>query len=108
MKRVALLLSVLAFSINAFGASTPTEVPVKVLQNQIVRLLDQPSITINKEAKVRLKFMITKNGKLEVLSAKSDNMELAKYVKDRLDDKRIAIYLDNATEVYSVNLRFVI
>lgn len=108
MKRVALLLSVLAFSVNAFGASIPTEVPVKVLQNQIVRLLDQPSMTIYKETKVQLKFMVTKNGKLDVVSSKSENEKLAEYVKKRLDEKNLAIYVENSKEVYSVVLRFIV
>ncbi|NER17094.1 hypothetical protein [Spongiivirga citrea] len=108
MKRVALLLSVLAFSVNAFGASIPAEVPVKVLQNQIVRLLDEPSMTIYKETKVQLKFMVTKNGKLDVVSSKSENEKLAEYVKKRLDDKNLAIYVENSKEVYSVVLRFIV
>jgi len=107
MKKVALLLSVLAFSLNAFGASIPAEVPAKVLETKIVQLLDQPSISIYKETKVLVKFMITEDGKMDVIETTSKNKELAQYVKTRLDDQNLAVYVAKSTQVYSVSLRFI-
>ncbi len=107
MKKVVLLLSVFGFSLNVIGASVPTEIPEKVLQNQIVRLLDQPDITIYKETKVKLKFMITENGTMDVVSTTSEDAKLATYVKNRLKGKRLAIYTDKTSDVYSVTLKFI-
>lgn len=106
LKLIALAI-VLSVSTMAF-ASTVSDNPTNNLQSEIVKLIGK---TCEKLADVTIEadvvFTISEKGEVVVISVESTNSEAEKFVKCKLNYKKIKFDASNVEEIYRMPLKII-
>jgi len=90
MKKLILLALALMISSASLFASNENE-PIEVnkeLRNQIVKLLQTPDFTIEKEMNVILTFTFSSEGEIIVLCAGCKHKDIVNYIRKNLNHKK--------------------
>jgi len=91
-------------SLFATNEATPEDVPVKVIRNQIVQLLDAPNFTLESDTQVAISFTFNSEGEIVVLSVNSRNADILNYVRENINGKVIDMPGER-DKVYSIPLK---
>jgi len=65
-----------------------SEKPSKELRNEIVKLLQQPDFSVEKDIDAVLKFTFSSSGEIVVLCAGCDNKDVINYIRKNLNYKK--------------------
>ena len=86
-----LALALIIGSASMFAANTDDpENPNKEIRNQIVKLLESPDFTVNKDIDVVLKFTFSSEGEIVVLCPGCDDKRIVNYIRENLNGKKFA------------------
>ncbi|PCI35939.1 MAG: hypothetical protein COB60_01165 [Flavobacteriaceae bacterium] len=106
MKKIILLLSLVLFvgTTSLFATNGDPEVSKKELKTQIVKLLENPHVYIEKEIVIEMIFTFTPNGKIIVVKLHSKDNYIKKYIRKNLNMKKFK-KPGKRDELYSISLR---
>jgi len=106
MKKVNVILVAVALFIGTL-TSYATTVPVVTKSKtsvEIGKLLENPNFKVNSEIMAFVTFVINKNNEVVVLSVDCDTKSVCKYIKSRLNYKKLGTNLIQGKE-YKVPIR---
>jgi len=102
-----LLLAILITFSSQVSAITDNPVnDLKLVSQQIESLLKDSETTIYDDVVVTIKFEVNKNNKIIVVSNDSNNYEISKFIKTRLNLKEVSIDKTNNKRFYSIPVKF--
>lgn len=107
MKNLKVLLVAFALLIGTFisTAANPTPLEDAKFSVEIAKLLENP--TFEQQVKTSICFVINSEGEIVVLSVDTDNAIVERFIKSRLNYKKINSNLVKNKE-YTVPIRFVV
>ena len=90
MKKLMLMTLVLVIGTSSlFAINTSPDVPKKEIRTQIVKLLDSPDFTIEKDISIAITFTFSSKGEIVVLNVDSKNSDILNYIRENLNYKKI-------------------
>jgi len=92
MKNLKLIALVFAFAISAVSFATPfnTVNPLSELRDEITNILgDEFTVAIETEVKAEVQFMLNDKNEIVIVSVISENSDLDRYVKSKLNYKKV-------------------
>jgi len=102
-----LLLAVLITFSSQVSANTENPInDLKLVSQQIESLLQDSETTIHDDIVVTIKFKLNRNNKIIVVSNDSDNYEITKFIKTRLNLKDLSIDKTSNYRFYSIPVKF--
>ena len=104
--KTLLLVTLITFSTQV---SAYTEIPaddLKSVSQQIETFLKYSEIQINDEITVMVKFKLDENNKIVVISNDSNNYEISKFIRTRLNLKELSIDNESSHKFYYVPVKF--
>ncbi len=106
MKKVILTVLILVLCMNLFAASVPANYPIKKLHTEISKLLEMPKFPLeNAVTMAKVKFTLTTEGEIVVLSVETENNFVDSYVKNRLNYKKVSFKTTEPGKVFTVRLK---
>ncbi|GAB1857571.1 hypothetical protein MHTCC0001_24070 [Flavobacteriaceae bacterium MHTCC 0001] len=105
--KTIILLALLSFSASTFhfynGLDAATD-PEQRLRAKIAFYIGVPDMYLKKDVPVKIKFEINDEKRLNVLSVDPDDDKIVKYIKSKLNDKKIKLPLNKKS--FTVGLVF--
>ena len=92
MKNLKLIAVVFAFAISAVSFATPfnTDNPLSELRDEITNILgDEFTVDIDTEVKAEVRFILNDKNEIVIVSVISENSDLDRYVKSKLNYKKV-------------------
>jgi len=84
-----LVIALVVGSASLFAFNTDEiEKPSKEIRNEIVKLLQQPAFTIDKDITVVLKFTFSSEGEIVVICPGCENQKIVNYIRKNLNYKK--------------------
>ena len=101
-----ILVALITFS-SQVSADTKTPTPdLKSVAQQIETLLKHSETRIYDDITVTIKFKLNKNNKIIVISNDSNNYDISKFIKTRLNLKVLSINKESIHRFYSIPIKF--
>jgi len=105
--KTILLATLITFSSQISATtSTPPADDLKSVSQQIQTFLNNSEISINNEILVTVKFKLDDTNKIILISNDSDNYEISKFIRTRLNLKELSIDKDSSHKFYYVPVKF--
>lgn len=106
MKKVSLALMAAAMLVVGTVSATPTDdLEPKKLSSQIQKILNDNDFKVDADLKANVRLIINEDGEIVVLSVKSESDRLEKFVKGRLNYKKVDKSSAKEGRVYIVPVR---
>jgi hypothetical protein len=106
--KMFVLITLLAISGVASAATNP-ERPSNDDKNVVIetigKLLENPTVDLNYEAKATVMLTVNKENQLVVLSIDAENRQVASFIKSRLNYKKLDGDYDNKLKAFNVPVR---
>ncbi|GAA4899454.1 hypothetical protein GCM10023311_25940 [Flaviramulus aquimarinus] len=80
---------------------------LKLVSEQIKSLLKNSEITVYDDIIVNIKFKLNQNNKIIVISNDSKNHEISKFIKTRLNLKKLSVSKESNYKFYAIPVKFV-
>ena len=104
--KALLLVTAITFSSQVSAFTGPPADDVKSVSEQIETFLNNADLFINDELTVMVKFQLDENNNIVVVSTDSDNYEISKFIRTRLNQKELSIDKENKHSFYYVPVKF--
>ena len=102
-----LVLAILITFSSQLSANTDKPLnELKSVSQQIGKLLTDSEMTIYDDVTVMIKFKLDSNNKIIVLSNDSNNHEISKFIKTRLNLKKLSIDKKSNYRFYAIPIKF--
>ncbi len=93
MKRISVLLLAVVFTLSGALSANAMENEKKPVKNQmskeISEMLKAPSLDINGDVKAEVTFTLNEDNEIVVLKVKTENADVERFIKQRLNYKKI-------------------
>lgn len=97
---------VVLFSITAAMASNPGVKSDQRLRDQIIEILETPSIEFENEiVQANIFFTLNQKGEIVILTIDSDNLLLESYIKSKLNYRKIQSGMLTAGKEFQINFK---
>ena len=104
--KTLILAIVITFSGQVSAITNNPENDLTLVSQQIEILLNDSETTIYDDIVVTIKFELNKNNQIIVVSNDSNNYEISKFIKTRLNLKEVSIDKGNNKRFYSIPVKF--
>lgn len=105
IKSITLALALLTGTVLS-AATVPVKKSNKTCSEQIAELLENPQFKVEAEISAYVTFMLNDDNEIVVLDVETDNQQVERYVKARLNYQEIATNLEQGKQ-YNVPVRIV-
>ena len=102
IKSIALALTLLTGTL--VSANTEPVDPTKPVSIEIGQLLDNPQFEVEEDISAYVSFMLNDENEIVVLNVKTDNEQVERFVKSRLNYNTLAAKLEQGKQ-YNVSVR---
>ncbi len=111
MRTFKILLLVLAINFTNFAlAEIPNPLPInhqqELIQKEVKKLLKKPNFGIEKEETVIVKIILSEKNEIVVLSVNSKNENLNRFIKHKLNYKKVPIGISGKYKKYILPVKF--
>ena len=104
--KTLILVTVITFSSQVSAYTKTPAHDLKSVSKQIETFLKHSEITIYEEIVVMIKLKLDKNNKITIVSNDSNNYEISKFIKTRLNQKELAIDTENNHRSFYIPIKF--
>jgi len=110
MKILKMFMLVALITITGAASATsnpdgPTNDDHSTVTETIGKLLENPTVDVNYEAKATVMLTVNKDNELVVLSIEADNRQVASFIKSRLNYKKLDGTYDDKLKAFNVPVR---
>ncbi len=106
MRKISLVfLAAVLFTTGNLFATEPSTDPSKVLTAQIGELLEDHRLVIAEDITATVRFTLNEQGEIVVLSVQTEDEDLEKLVKARLNYEKVELDQYTAGKMYKVPVR---
>lgn len=104
--KTLLLATIISFSSQISASTDNPSDNLKSVTEQIETYLKFSEVKVYDDVIVNIKFKINENNKIIIISSDSNNYDISKFIKTRLNSKKLSINKTNNYRFYSIPVKF--
>lgn len=111
MKSIKLFALVIAIGLSSFASATTTPTKGKksapTIESTVASLLEKPNFNVEYDFTAKVQLMVNSKNELVVLNVESENGKVERFVKNRLNYKKLPFVVTERNTPFNLPLRLV-